>query len=114
MGGSALGKAVEASKLLEAIDVIIRHMISGLSFYVVVMVLSVVVLVRTSLDLRRSLTSSTPGNLYLYQPYHCQCAAGPDCSRSRSESPYPTSQPTHFPHGSHLFHWHGHACLWVP
>jgi phosphate transporter len=47
MGGSALGKAVEASKLLDAMDVIIRHMISGLSFYVVVMVLAVVVLVRT-------------------------------------------------------------------
>lgn len=45
MGGSALGKAVEASKLLEAMDVVIRDMISGLSFYVVVIVLSAVVLV---------------------------------------------------------------------
>lgn len=45
MGGSALGKAVEASKLLDAMDVVIRNMISGLSFYVVVVVLAAVVLV---------------------------------------------------------------------
>lgn len=47
MGGSALGRAVEASKLLEAMDSVIRDMISGLSFYVVVMALAAVVLVRT-------------------------------------------------------------------
>jgi hypothetical protein len=114
MGGSALGKAVEASKLLEVMDVIIRNMISGLSFYVVVMVLSVVVLVRTLLRPLALLTFGTPGNLYLYQPYHCQCTAGPNCSGSRSESPYPTSQPAHFPHGSHLFHWNGYARVWIP
>jgi phosphate transporter len=45
MGGSALGKAVEASKLLEAMDSVIRDMISGLSFFTVVIVLSAVVLV---------------------------------------------------------------------
>jgi phosphate transporter len=45
MGGSALGKAVEASKLLEAMDGVIRDLISGFSFYVVVIVLSGVVLV---------------------------------------------------------------------
>lgn len=46
MGGSALGKAVEASKLLEAMDIIIRDMITGLSFFTVVIVLSAVVLVK--------------------------------------------------------------------
>lgn len=45
MGGSALGKAVESSKLLDAMDEVIREMIGGLSFYVVVIVLSGVVLV---------------------------------------------------------------------
>lgn len=45
MGGSALGKAVEASKLLDAMDEVIRGLISGLSFYTVVLVLSFVVLV---------------------------------------------------------------------
>ncbi|KAG8819435.1 low-affinity phosphate transporter [Serendipita sp. 400] len=45
MGGSALGKAVQTSKLLEAMDIVIRDMIDGLSFYVVVIVLSAVVLV---------------------------------------------------------------------
>jgi phosphate transporter len=48
MGGSALGKAVESSKLLDAMDEIIRGMIGGHSFYVVIIVLSGVVLVSTS------------------------------------------------------------------
>lgn len=45
MGGSALGKAVQSSKLLDAMDGIIRERIGGLSFYVVVIALSGVVLV---------------------------------------------------------------------
>jgi phosphate transporter len=45
MGGSALGKAVESSKLLDAMDEVIRGMIGGHSFYVVIIVLSGVVLV---------------------------------------------------------------------
>jgi phosphate transporter len=47
MGGSALGKAVESSKLLDAMDEVIRGMIGGHSFYVVIIVLSGVVLVGT-------------------------------------------------------------------
>ncbi|TFK50172.1 SPX-domain-containing protein, partial [Heliocybe sulcata] len=45
MGGIALGKGVTSSGLLESMDEVIRHLVSGLSLYSVVMVLSVVVLV---------------------------------------------------------------------
>ena len=45
MGGSALGKAVEASGLLEAMDSVIRDIVDGLSLTTVVFVLSAIVLV---------------------------------------------------------------------
>jgi phosphate transporter len=45
MGGSALGKAVGASGLLEAMDNVIRDMVDGLSLTTVVFVLSAIVLV---------------------------------------------------------------------
>lgn len=48
MGGIALGKAVTTSGLLEKMDVVIRHMVNGLSPYAVVWALSVVVMVRSA------------------------------------------------------------------
>jgi phosphate transporter len=45
MGGIALGKAVDSSGLLDMLDEVVRDMISGLSLFGVVAVLSVVVLV---------------------------------------------------------------------
>jgi len=45
MGGIALGNAVVSSGLLGTLDVGIRHMVSGLQLYEVVLALSVVVLV---------------------------------------------------------------------
>lgn len=45
MGGSALGKAVEASGLLDAMDNVIRDIVDGLSLGTVVVVLSAIVLV---------------------------------------------------------------------
>jgi phosphate transporter len=45
MGGIALGKGVTSSGLLEVMDEVIRKMVSNLSLYSVVLVLSVVVLV---------------------------------------------------------------------
>jgi phosphate transporter len=45
MGGSALGKAVEASGLFEAMDNVIRGVVKGLSLATVVVVLSAIVLV---------------------------------------------------------------------
>jgi len=45
MGGSALGKAVAASGLLDAMDNVIRNIVGGLSLTTVVFVLSVIVLV---------------------------------------------------------------------
>ena len=47
MGGIALGKGVTSSGLLDVMDDGIREMISGLSLYTVVMVLSLIVLVCT-------------------------------------------------------------------
>ena len=48
MGGIALGKAVDSSGLLAIMDDIVRQLIDGLSLYRVVLVLSLVVLVRSS------------------------------------------------------------------
>jgi len=45
MGGIALGKAVVSSGLLDTMDVGIRHLVSGLELYQVVLALSAVVLV---------------------------------------------------------------------
>lgn len=45
MGGIALGKAVTSSGLLETLDAGIRSLVNGLSLYIVVLVLSMVVLV---------------------------------------------------------------------
>lgn len=48
MGGIALGKAVVSSGLLDTMDVAIRHLVSGLQMYEVVLALSAVVMVRPS------------------------------------------------------------------
>lgn len=45
MGGIALGKAVTTSGLLKAMDQVIRSMVSDLSLYAVVLMLSLIVLV---------------------------------------------------------------------
>jgi phosphate transporter len=49
MGGIALGKGVMSSGLLDILDTLIRKLMEGLSLYTVVLVLSVVVLVRSSI-----------------------------------------------------------------
>lgn len=78
MGGIALGKGVTSSGLLDVMDDGIRDMISGLSLYTVVMVISLIVLVcAICLVLPfRDAHASGLGCLYLYQPYDRQCAAG--------------------------------------
>lgn len=48
MGGIALGKGVTNSGLLDVMDEIIRGMITDMSLYTVVLMLSGIVLVRTS------------------------------------------------------------------
>src|ERR1700744_2673522 len=45
MGGIALGKAVTSSGLLDVLGEGIRHLVNGRSFYTVVVVLSIIVLV---------------------------------------------------------------------
>lgn len=45
MGGISLGKGVTSSGLRDVMDHVIRNLISDLSFYTVVLVLSVIVLV---------------------------------------------------------------------
>ena len=71
MGGIALGKGVTSSGLLDVMDDGIREMISGLSLYTVVMVLSLIVLVWTvSHVLSFVFDAIGAGRLYLHQPHY--------------------------------------------
>lgn len=70
MGGIALGKGVTSSGLLDVMDDGIREMISGLSLYTVVMVLSLIVLVCAICSvLLFGADASDSGRLYLHQPH---------------------------------------------
>lgn len=84
MGGIALGKGVTSSGLLDVMDDGIREMISGLSLYTVVMVLSLIVLVCTIQPVPSfgCADSTVLGRLYLHQPHYCQCIACPHCQGS--------------------------------
>jgi len=73
MGGIALGKGVTSSGLLEIMDEIIRGVITDMSLYSVVLVLSGIVLV-CPLNLSRCHCLNFwcfAGHIDIYQPHDC-------------------------------------------
>ncbi|EGO24899.1 hypothetical protein SERLADRAFT_356336 [Serpula lacrymans var. lacrymans S7.9] len=91
MGGIALGKGVTASGLLETMDEVIRDLVSGLSLYTVVLVLSPVVLVISTfishtiasvllVPIAKEVGSNLPGNhanlLIFITGLICSCGMG--------------------------------------
>jgi len=80
MGGIALGKAVVSSGLLDTMDVGIRHLVSGLELYQVVLALSAVVLVCSFHDYLRVVCvpdriTVGQGCVNIYQSYYCECTS---------------------------------------
>jgi hypothetical protein len=90
MGGIALGKAVVSSGLLDTMDVGIRHLVSGLQMYEVVLALSAVVMVRSFIWYL--MCSYIPdkamvrqGRVNVHQSHYRKRSSGPYCFRSREK-----------------------------
>jgi hypothetical protein len=73
MGGIALGRGVTSSGLLNVMDEIIRGIITDMSLYTVVLVLSGIVLVCIFNFHNRDWLKHqcSTGDINFYQPHHC-------------------------------------------
>jgi hypothetical protein len=85
MGGIALGKGAQSSGLLDVMDAIIRELVTGLSLYSVVLILSPVVLVSIFAHRLLCLRVHFPSldHLHVHQSHNSQRATRAYSKRSR-------------------------------
>ena len=115
MGGIALGKGVTTSGLLDVMDEIIRGIITDMSLYSVVLVLSGIVLVCfLTFYGAADQTHCFAGRINFHQPHDRQCVTSPHREGSREKPPRTSCQFAYLLDWVDLFHWNGDASFWVP